>query len=83
MIVRDYRLTFGAQYFFSPVAGDRLTLGLTYTPGKTLPGTGRQVYYDTALDAKPQFSDEHKLQRQLLSSPKPGAQVSTISLAAR
>ncbi len=62
MIVRDYRLTFGAQYFFSPVAGDRLTLGLTYTPGKPLLGTGRQVYLDTALDEyKPQFSDEHKL----------------------
>ena len=61
MIVRDYRITIGAQYSFAPVAGDRMTLGLIYTPGKTLLGTGRSVYYDTALDSGPQFSDEHKL----------------------
>ena len=59
--VRDYHVTFGAQYSVAPVAGDRLTFGLTYSPGKTLLGTGRSVYYDTALDSEPQFSDEHKL----------------------
>ncbi len=61
LIVRDYRLNFGAQYSFAPVAGDRLTLGLTYSPEKSLLGTGRSVNYDTALDSEPQFSDEHKL----------------------
>ncbi len=61
MIVRDYRLDFGIQYSFPLNRTDRMTLGLTYSPAKTLLGTGRQVYYDTALDTEPQFSDEHKL----------------------
>lgn len=62
MIVRDYRLIFGTQYSFAPVAGDKLTLGLTYSPSKTLLGTGRSVYYNiTSSDSEPQFSDEHKL----------------------
>jgi len=60
LIVRDYRLNFGAQYSFAPVAGDRLTLGLTYSPSKSLLGTGRSVNYDTS-DNEVQFSDEHKL----------------------
>lgn len=61
MIVRDYRFLFGAQYSFTPTGANRFTLGLTYEPGKTLLGTGRSVYYDTALDSSPQFEDEHKL----------------------
>ena len=60
LVVRDYRFNFGAQYSFAPVAGDRLTLGLTYSPSKALLGTGRSVNYDTS-DNEVQFSDEHKL----------------------
>ena len=60
MIVRDYRLNFGAQYSI-PVKADRLTLGLTYSPSKTLLGTARQASYDTALDTEVQVSDEHSL----------------------
>ncbi|MDE6469050.1 MAG: hypothetical protein K2L28_09185, partial [Muribaculaceae bacterium] len=61
LIVRDYRLDFGVQYGVNLRRTDRLTLGVVYSPGKTLLGNARQVYYDTALDSKPQFSDEHKL----------------------
>lgn len=60
LVVRDYRFNFGAQYSFAPVAGDRMTLGLTYSPSKALLGTGRSVNYDTS-DNEVQFSDEHKL----------------------
>ncbi len=61
MIVRDYHLDFGVMYGLNLNRTDRLTLGLTYSPGKTLLGEARQVYYDTAADTEPQFSDEHKL----------------------
>ncbi|MDE5661203.1 MAG: hypothetical protein K2I04_01080, partial [Muribaculaceae bacterium] len=61
MMVRDFHLNFGAQYSVALNQGDRVTLGLTYSPGKTLLGTARQIYYDTALDTEVQFSDEHKL----------------------
>lgn len=61
MIVRDYHLNFGAQYSLGLNKGDRLTLGIVYSPEKTLLGTARQVYYDTSEDSKPEFYDEHKL----------------------
>ncbi|MDE6197122.1 MAG: hypothetical protein K2F91_04555 [Muribaculaceae bacterium] len=61
MMVRDFHLNFGAQYSVALNQGDRVTLGLTYSPAKTLLGTARQIYYDTALDTEVQFSDEHKL----------------------
>lgn len=61
MIVRDYRLNFGVQYSLPVNKVDRLTLGLTYSPAKTLLGTGRSVNYDTANESTPEYSDEHKL----------------------
>ena len=60
LIVRDFRLNFGAQYGVN-IGADRLTLGLTYSPSKTLLGHARQVFYDTSLDQGPQFTDEHSL----------------------
>ncbi len=74
--VRDYRFTFGVQYGFAPVANDRLNFGLVYTPGKTLLGHSRQVYYDTALDSEPQFSDEHSLKNNYSIPETWGAGVS-------
>ncbi|MCH5221373.1 MAG: hypothetical protein J1F05_03465 [Muribaculaceae bacterium] len=64
LIVRDFHLNFGAQYSLPLNKGDRLTVGLTYSPAKTLLGTGRRVDYDTAQDSKPEFSDEHSLKNQ-------------------
>lgn len=61
MIVRDYRLNFGAQYSLNINKRDYLTLGLTFSPGKSLHGTGRAVNYDTANESSPEYSDEHKL----------------------
>lgn len=60
LVVRDFHLNFGIQYVV-PIGADHLTLGLTYSPAKTLLGTARQVHYDTGSDSKPQFSDEHSL----------------------
>lgn len=58
--VRDYRMTFGAQYSL-PLGANRLTAGVTYTPGKTLLGHIRQVRYDNVQDATPQTTYEHPL----------------------
>ncbi len=61
MIVRDYRLNFGVQYSLPLAKGDRLTLGVTFSPAKSLLGTGRSVNYDSQEGSTPEFSDEHKL----------------------
>lgn len=58
--VRDFRLNFGVQYGVN-IGADRLTLGLTYSPGKTLLGTARQVRYDNVQDATAQTTEEMKL----------------------
>lgn len=62
MQVRDYRLNFGAQYSLNINKRDRLTVGLTFSPGKDLHGTSRSVNYDTANESTPEYSDESKLQ---------------------
>lgn len=59
--VRDYHLNFGAQYSLALRGSDRLTLGLTYSPEKTLLGHARMIYYDTQQDTEPSVTDEHKL----------------------
>lgn len=61
LVVRDYHLTFGVQYSLRTRGSDMMTLGLVYSPAKTLLGRARQVYYDTDQDSKPQFSDDHTL----------------------
>lgn len=43
MTVRDYHLNFGVQYGLNLNRRDRLTLGLTYSPSKTLLGTAQTV----------------------------------------
>ncbi len=59
--VRDYRLTFGAQYSL-PVAGtNKLTFGVTYAPSKTMLGKARNVRYDDVQDAEPILTYEHKI----------------------
>lgn len=59
--VRDYHLTFGAQYSLGLRGTDRMVLGLVYSPQKTLLGHSRRAYIDAALDSEPQFSDEISL----------------------
>lgn len=51
--VRDYHLQFGAQYSTQLSRKNRVTVGLTYSPGKTLLGHMWGVYYDVDNDSKP------------------------------
>ena len=44
--VRDYNLTFGAQYSFRPAADHDVTLGVVYSPGKSWHGKTYGMYYD-------------------------------------
>lgn len=62
MQVRDYHLNFGLQYGATINRHDRLTLGLTYSPAKTLLGTAQTVV--VVNDGKNQTSsveDHHSL----------------------
>lgn len=60
MKVRDWNMTAGLQYGFNPTPGHRLTLGLTYRPGKTLLGDANTYYYVENLSS-PESMDPHKL----------------------
>lgn len=51
--VRDFRIQLGAQYSHDFSRRHRVTLGLTYTPGKTLLGHTWIQKYDVNSDAKP------------------------------
>lgn len=48
--VRDYRLQFGIQYALPINGRDKLTAGVTYTPGKTLLGHTWGIKYDVNAD---------------------------------
>ena len=48
MSVRDYRLDFGAQYSFNVGREERFTLGLVYSPAKSVHGKVYGIYYDTS-----------------------------------
>lgn len=58
--VRDWNMTAGLQYGFNPTPGHRITLGLTYRPGKTLLGEAATYYYVENLSS-PEVYDEHSL----------------------
>lgn len=49
MTVRDYRLDFGVQYSFNIGRTERFTLGLVYSPKKSLHGKVYGIYYDTSV----------------------------------
>ena len=51
--VRDFRLQFGAQYSVDINPDNRITAGLTYSPGKTLLGHTWLAKYDVDQDTKP------------------------------
>jgi len=53
MKVRDWHMDIGVQYAFDIKPENRVTIGLTYSPGKSLHGETYGVYYDTNLDTKP------------------------------
>ena len=61
--VKDWRVQFGAQYSFDINTKNRVTVGATYTPGKTLLGETWGIRYDidneTAPDTLEQFSTKN------------------------
>ncbi len=50
MRVRDYKLDFGVQYVYNIDRSNRLTLGATFSPGKSFHGETYGVYYDSSAD---------------------------------
>lgn len=52
MEVRDWNLHIGAQYAFSLGEKNKMVLGVTYSPKKSLHGHAWGVYYDVSQDSK-------------------------------
>ncbi|MCM1452460.1 MAG: hypothetical protein NC102_09380 [Clostridium sp.] len=50
MRVRDYKLDFGVQYSYNLDRNNRLTLGATFSPGKSFHGETYGVYYDVSTN---------------------------------
>lgn len=63
MQVRDWRLQLGAQYNLDLNADNRVTLGVTYTPGKSLLGKAWVTKYDVDADQAPDTVGEASLKR--------------------
>lgn len=61
MQVRDWHIQFGAQYSFDIDRKNRLSLGVVYTPGKTLLGKTWATKYDINADAAPDTVSYSKL----------------------
>lgn len=59
--VRDYDLTFGAQYSFNIGRKNRFTLGAVYSPGKDFRGRAMAIMYDVNADAKTDTIGDMKL----------------------
>lgn len=53
MEIKDYYLLFGAQYTIPISRKNSVTLGLTFSPAKTLLGKTYILKYDTSVDATP------------------------------
>lgn len=53
MRVRDWRIQFGVQYVVNLSNKNRATVGVVYTPGKTLLGKTWGTYYDVTTESTP------------------------------
>lgn len=51
--VKDWHIQFGAQYNLDINRENRVTLGVVYSPGKTLLGDAEVVKYDITAESKP------------------------------
>lgn len=51
--VRDWNLNFGAQYSVNVNSQDKLSLGVSFTPGKTLLGHAQVTKYDVSANETP------------------------------
>ena len=59
MEIRDFHFQFGAQYTLNLSRKNDLTLGVTYSPGKTLLGKTYLLKYDTSQDNAPEPTKEN------------------------
>ena len=59
--VRDYHLDFGVQYDIRMGRRHKLTLGVTFAPGKSMHGHSWGVYYDVDNTSVPDTVDYHSL----------------------
>lgn len=73
--VRDWYLNIGAQYVQRIGKTDRLTLGLTFSPGKDLHGNTRTYYYDIDKE-NPEASGDNPLAGRYSFASSWGAGVS-------
>lgn len=61
MKVRDWNINIGLQYSYNFNPKHKATIGLVYSPGKSLHGTTWGTYYDINSDTKPQSTDTIQL----------------------
>lgn len=75
MSVRDYNLDFGAQYSFNAGRDNRFTLGLVYSPAKSMHGEVYGIYYDTSVDrvVPDTVPGDHRMAGQYSTPEKWGA----------
>ena len=78
MEVRDFHFQFGMQYTLNLSRKNDLTLGVTYSPGKTLLGKTYVLKYDTSQDSKPDTVASTSL-RNKFSIADTGAWASTTN----
>lgn len=65
MQIRDWRVQFGAQYSIDFGSKNRGTIGVVYSPGKSLLGKTWGTYYDISVEnAKPDTVGETKLKNK-------------------
>lgn len=76
MQIRDWNLNIGAQYTASLTKRDKLTLGVTYSPQKTLHGNSWGAYWDINKDAAADTVGEMKLAGKYYQPHTVGAGIS-------
>lgn len=68
MRVRDWNANIGALYTFNVGKNDKLSLGLVYTPKKTLHGDTWGSYYDISQDTEAQYTDTISLKNNFYTA---------------
>ena len=76
--VRDWRVDIGAQYGLNIGRGDRLTLGLTYSPAKDFHGHSYVYSYDLNQDEAPTEDEKNRLQGNFSMAESWGAGVNYL-----
>lgn len=64
MEVKDYHLDFGVQYSYNIDRRNRITAGVTFSPGKALLGRSIGLMYDTNKDAAPDTVANFSMRRR-------------------